>query len=440
VTLQLSRVGLVGENGLSFTGPIPDDTINVLGLYAESGAWDYAEGYWAAAVTPLASGGEDHYSTTYLPTLVTPDKPATFRWIGTRAQWRTAFDPSHGIPDVYLDGVLVDSVDCYAATRMNNQVGYDTGTLTDGEHVLEVFQTDNRNPLSTNVTVTIDCAVYLGVLVDPDTPPNEVNGQLGVVTPSFSLAEAVAFRDGVGVQLGMVGAFNEIGSPPPARVGSYPMLHSPKFNLTTPDSVIYNWGVAAVASGQENAWVRLMWEFNGSFMVNFYTLDAALWIQKFRNMANILRSVPGQQFKIVWSPIHFSHTDVATDGTPARQFVEDRYPGNAWVDRIYPDLYGQDWSGDKVRHWTEFMQWVVDFSAAHGKLWGLGEWGVRVRPDGGGTGDDTTFVSIVVDFASDPNCEFLIYFEYPLAVAGDGDGDLLGGGFENARAAVAAAW
>lgn len=144
-----------------------------------------------------------------------------------------------------------------------------------------------------------------------------------------------------------------------------------------------------------------------------------------------MKSVPGAAFKFVWNPdIGMQQTDATTV-----------YPGDAYVDVIGVDAYDQSWlsgtypiPGDadeqtataiRERVWTEDLHggrrglaFWADFSRQHHTPLALGEWGVTIRSDGHGGGDNPGYIQHMYEFITDnPHVIFNCYFDVN---AGDG--------------------
>ncbi|WP_336492820.1 glycosyl hydrolase, partial [Methylobacterium nigriterrae] len=137
----------------------------------------------------------------------------------------------------------------------------------------------------------------------------------------------------------------------------------------------------ALAAGRSEAgpiYVRLGWEFNGSWMPWAAQGHEAAFVTAFQNVVSLFRSV-SDQFRFVW--------DVNAGGSydPAKA-----YPGDAYVDVVGMDFYyNTAWDptdplkafASKVSQ-SYGLQWQQDFAAAHGKATAISEWGVQT--DGAG--------------------------------------------------------
>jgi beta-galactosidase GanA len=80
----------------------------------------------------------------------------TVPFTGTAVRWISSRDPSHGIADVYLDDVKVSTVDGYAASKVNQQVFYETRGLAAGDHTLRIVVTGTANPAASSPFVVVD--------------------------------------------------------------------------------------------------------------------------------------------------------------------------------------------------------------------------------------------------------------------------------------------
>jgi beta-galactosidase GanA len=75
---------------------------------------------------------------------------------GTAIRWISSKDANHGIADVFLDGAKVATVDGYSATKLNQQVFYQTSGLPDGPHTLRIVVTGTANPAANGTFVVVD--------------------------------------------------------------------------------------------------------------------------------------------------------------------------------------------------------------------------------------------------------------------------------------------
>ena len=161
-----------------------------------------------------------------------------------------------------------------------------------------------------------------------------------------------------------------------------------------------------VAGGQEDAVLRIGWEFNlpgWPWGID----DTATFKTYFRHVVKAMRTVPGAKFTIDWNVNNGYNPN---DGTKY-------YPGDSYVDTIGVDVYDLDGTvydtksyhskkcdaackeEARTRAWDEViyggprgLAFWTDFAAKHNKPIGLPEWGLWDRPDGSGGGDNPFFI------------------------------------------------
>ena len=142
-----------------------------------------------------------------------------------------------------------------------------------------------------------------------------------------------------------------------------------------------------------------------------------------------MRIVPGADFRFVWNP---------TSG-PEPEAARTPIPGNAYVDYVGLDLYDQVWGIplDPTLAWPRYvtepdgLQWLASFASAHHKPAVIPEWGVTIRSDGHGLGDDPLFVAKMAQWISTHDVAFTSYFDVD---APDGAHDLLDHAFSRSLA------
>lgn len=188
-----------------------------------------------------------------------------------------------------------------------------------------------------------------------------------------------------------------------------------------------------VDEGYGNAIIRLGWEFNGYWFPYYALGKEADFAEFWREAVTSMRSVTNANFKFFWCPNIGESVNLDT-----------AYPGDSYVDYIGFDYYDQSWANDtypipsgaseseKLRRWTnawnfnKTKQYGLDYftskSATTGKPIVVGEWGVAIRDDGHGGGDNPYFIQWMHDWMKANNVAFHFYFDYN---AGDGNHDLM---------------
>jgi Glycosyl hydrolase family 26 len=171
-----------------------------------------------------------------------------------------------------------------------------------------------------------------------------------------------------------------------------------------------------VAHGRGNAILRLGWEFNGSWYHWYAGNDPAAFAAYWRQIVTTMRAVaPGLRFD--WCPT------LGVNGM-SKTGVEAAYPGDAYVDYVGTDVYDQAWGPnnttvpDPAVRWDGYvtqqngLNWVASFSSQHGKPITIPEWGLSIRSDGHGGGDNAFFVQHMHDWITTNNVAYQMYFEF----------------------------
>lgn len=186
-----------------------------------------------------------------------------------------------------------------------------------------------------------------------------------------------------------------------------------------------------VAAGHGNAYLRIGWEFNGDWYAWAAASDPTSFKAAFRRVAGVMKGVPGASFQIVWNPS-------AGGGTvPADTY----WPGDDTVDVVGLDVYNQSWrtpDKDPAIRWqgqlTQIygLNWLAQFSAAHGKPIIIPEWATGTRPDGHGWGDDPLFIHNMAAWMRANNVLYQAYWDF---TASDFNGTMSAGAYPQTLAA-----
>jgi hypothetical protein len=164
------------------------------------------------------------------------------------------------------------------------------------------------------------------------------------------------------------------------------------------------------------AYLRLGWEPDGGW----YTWRAqqgqgneANYASCFRRIVEVMRKTqPANQWKFVWNP---------TTAWWDKSYLDAIWPGNDYVDLVGIDFYDQSWAQNTYpypsvcdaacrltrqqnawNHQSWYLYTIRDFAIAHGKAMAIPEWGVAIRPDGHGGGDNPYFVQKMHEFIMNP--------------------------------------
>jgi hypothetical protein len=194
-----------------------------------------------------------------------------------------------------------------------------------------------------------------------------------------------------------------------------------------------------VASGYGSIVIRLGWEFNGDWFPWSARSNPAGFVAAWRSIHDTMMAIPGAAFLWDWC----ASVDIGWD-------IAQAYPGDAYVDYVGDDVYDEDWAympGNEPTQsgltWSHLVSSPYDglnaeaaFAAAHGKRLSIPEWGVDIRSDGHGLGDDPTFIDNMAAWFAGHDVAYADYFWYD---ASDGLHALDDGHFPMALAAFEAA-
>jgi len=168
------------------------------------------------------------------------------------------------------------------------------------------------------------------------------------------------------------------------------------------NSKFYNLGQLLVRDGLGNTIIALGREMNAAWYEwseqRAPSSEADAFILAWRQIVTTMRSVPGQNFKFLWT-VFMTNISVA-----------ECWPGRAYVDYIGTDIF--DWYGgggntyphtasgalDHAEKWRQILtaspgglNWMADFSRATGKPVIIPEWGLDFHSFGGQ--DDPLFIT-----------------------------------------------
>lgn len=119
-------------------------------------------GAWTPTYLPQYLPDRIDFSETYSNTA---NSYAELAFVGTGVTWIGNTYTNRGLADVYIDGVLQATVDCYAATWTSQVALYGTTGLSDSTHVIRVVVTGQKNPSAT------DCIIVIDAFTGPDIVP-----------------------------------------------------------------------------------------------------------------------------------------------------------------------------------------------------------------------------------------------------------------------------
>jgi hypothetical protein len=179
-----------------------------------------------------------------------------------------------------------------------------------------------------------------------------------------------------------------------------------------------------VASGEGNAILRLGQEFTTGNPWEVTDLaDAQNYANYFRQIVTAMRTVDP------WLRFIWEGADPEDGAHPGAYTADDAYPGDAYVNYIGTDTYDQSWVGscglpfnNTATAAESDCSWaantlpgltrVADFASAHDKPVVFPEWGLAIRGDGHGLGDDPTFIHNMAAWMAGHDVAFDDYFNF----------------------------
>jgi hypothetical protein len=216
------------------------------------------------------------------------------------------------------------------------------------------------------------------------------------------------------------------------------VLGAPMFDNSGADTLAagaagaYNpyWVILAqqlVASGEGLAILRLGQEFTtGNPWEVTDVADAQNYAGYFRQIVTAMRTVDP------WLRFIWEGADPEDGAHPGAYTADDAYPGDAYVNYIGTDTYDQSWVGscglafnNTATAAQSNCSWaantlpgltrVAAFAAAHDKPVVFPEWGLAVRGDGHGLGDDPTFIQNMAAWMAGHDVAFDDYFNFDVS-------------------------
>lgn len=146
------RFRVRATDGASNVGPWTTGAAGKVNLFEEDAAGvSYSSG-WARKSLSGSTGGKVRKSTTAGAT-------AMLSFVGTGAGFVTTLGSNRGKAKVWLDGVLVTTLDLYQARTATGVVRWSSAVLASGTHTLAIVVKGTANPSSSGTRVDVDSFV-----------------------------------------------------------------------------------------------------------------------------------------------------------------------------------------------------------------------------------------------------------------------------------------
>ena len=157
VNNKSSLVKLSDKNGDKITYSSEDKSISCAkpitilspGTYEESNSAFKYNGTWKNESSNIYSQQKGKYS-------LTKDDSVEFYFNGRGFDLISATAPSGGKANLYVDNVLVSTIDFYSPNYNGNQLLFSTRSLDSGTHLVKLEVLGTKNPSSKNTLVTFD--------------------------------------------------------------------------------------------------------------------------------------------------------------------------------------------------------------------------------------------------------------------------------------------
>jgi hypothetical protein len=157
--------------------------------------------------------------------------------------------------------------------------------------------------------------------------------------------------------------------------------------------------------------VRLAWEFNGNWYAYQAAGQEALFVTAFQRMVTAFRAV-SPKFVVHWC------VNLAGGFEAGYADVNRCWPGDGFVDVVTMDAY-YDKAFDSPNPAAAFatkrnarwgLDWLAGFAAAHGKPFGIDEWGINQ--------DLPAYVELFAAWMAEKGCAHQVYWHSANAFAG----------------------
>lgn len=168
-----------------------------------------------------------------------------------------------------------------------------------------------------------------------------------------------------------------------------------------------------VASGHDDAVLRLGWEMNGNWFPWSQIGQEAAFAEYWRQIVTTMRLVPGARFSFEFNP---------TLGYGSRGARSDAaWPGDSYVDVVGLNVYDSMWGNstatpqqrwDAIQHGTYNLDWWAAFAKLRGKPLAFPEWGLfdTASQNGGGGGDNPLFITNFLNWVAKHDVLYETYF------------------------------
>jgi Glycosyl hydrolase family 26 len=366
---------------------------------------------------------------------------ATIRFTGTQITLYGIKERHGGIAAVAVDFGLATTIDTYAASSSVAPL-FTSLQLVNGTHIVQILNTGRRNPAADGTVVGFDRAAAAATAPPPNPlqpPPSGnrsgqpwlsgVNGD-PLLNPASvdtfcayrgSLCDLahvyVARNSWAAIVQPSFAEQNFTGWPGRLLISIPPFPENTGSSLATCatgayDSYWRTFGTTLNTTGRQNSIIRIAWQANGNWF-QWSAVDATAYVNCWRHIATAIRSTANPDPILDWS-INAHYSQFPPSHNPL-----DIYPGDAYVDTIGIDAYDHYPPSSTLDAFnaqanaTGGITWLYNFARAHGKPFGIGEWGVAPGSGGNGGGDNANYIQFMRDWMAaraGPGFSYEAYF------------------------------
>ncbi len=179
----------IGVDAFDIIGtPVAPPLVLLTTRYQQSDAKITYLGDWTTSNNASASGGSFASSRQ-------AGAAALAKFTGTEVSVLASTGPAQGEADIYVDDVLVDTVDLYSATTAWKVPIYSDDTLAHTAHTVAIECTGTKNPSSSGIAVSLDALEIAGTLDQAATPTRVDDNDAGYAAydPAWSRWDASGY-------------------------------------------------------------------------------------------------------------------------------------------------------------------------------------------------------------------------------------------------------
>lgn len=132
---------------------------------------------------------------------------AEFTFQGTGIKWFGTMDNNSGYADIFIDGVLQETIDTYSSSMQTKQLLYSNTQLLPGIHTIRIGCNGNKNERSTDVRISLDNLQNLGIYTDNENEIRISNSTSVLITKCLTILKTTYYEnfsmDNLAEQLGV---------------------------------------------------------------------------------------------------------------------------------------------------------------------------------------------------------------------------------------------